>query len=71
MVNVMDYQVSQTLKTTNAEYQNIDTIAMTTEKISISRDCLKSFLTCGLYRYAKKIKMQKAGKPEKETFSGN
>ena len=32
MVNVMDYQVSQTLKTTNAEYQNINTIAMTTEK---------------------------------------
>lgn len=39
--------------------------------IYISSDCLKSFLTCGLYRYAKKIKMQKAGKPEKETFSGN
>lgn len=71
MVNVMDYQVSQTLKTTNAEYQNINTIAMTTEKIYVSRDCLKSFLTCGLYRYTKKVKMQKAGKPEKETFSGN
>lgn len=44
---------------------------MKTEKIYISSDCLKSFLTCGLYRYAKKVKMQKAGKPEKETFSGN
>ena len=59
------------LKNNKCRYQNKNTIAMKTEKIYISSDCLKSFLTCGLYRYAKKVKMQKAGKPEKETFSGN